>query len=468
MTSPRRSVIPLPENGIRATQCGGNTVGGVLRERAPRADGYRHLDTPAMIAKLKELNANTYIYGIWDTPVDWDDLGAEFAPAAAAAGIDIWVYLVPPTETAHSDFGRASRPFRMDYLAWARAIGELSAKYPNLTAWGIDDFEFNQELFTPEYVGQMRTISQELNPQLGLFLCTYFHAATDDAFMAKYGPLLDAVLYPFLDGHNNNTQVASSVGADLDEIKRHTDRHDLDLILLVYTGRFLDASLEPTEDYAAEAVRIGLEYTAAGKIAGVTAYGLQLDDLPTISSSNRAMYGNGRLSLAVANFAETTTGAYSEAAQTVAVDPGSPRYEISFWHFDTFTSRYGGKGRHIKQFLIDGEVVWSEDVDAHSFALWQQCSTLDGPIDVTPHLRGKTSARIAFRLLEQEGGRGFPIDVGIDNIETIGFTVVNPGFESRAGWELSQDFGTPYAAIDIYSPQRPRLIFEAVSREYER
>lgn len=457
----------LPPDGIKATQCGGNTVGATLRETEPRADGYRHIDTPAMIAKLVELGANTYIYGIWDSPTDWDDLREEFAAAAAEAGIDVWVYLVPPTETSR-DGGRASRPYLMDYLAWARACAELSIRHPNVKAWGIDDFEFNQDLFTSEYVGQMRDIAREINPELAFYLCTYFHAATDRAFLEKYGPHLDYVLYPFLDGRRANTLVADSVRSDLDAIREAVAPWDLGVVLLVYTGRFLDAWSEPTPEYCAKAVRDGLEYARDGRIAGVTAYGLQLDDAPTITSINKAMYGNGRLGLTAPSFATTTPGSYAEAAQVVSVDPASPRYELSFWHNEVVVaSRVGSAGKHRKQVLVDDELVWSEDVMDHGFALWQQCSTLHGPIDITEHLRGKRTAKLAFRLLEGgPEGEQFPVDVGFDHIETIGFTVTNPGFETRDGWTFTRTEGGPQVAIDLVEPDRPRRSFEAVAKEY--
>ena len=377
----------------------------------------------------------------------------------------MWVYLVPPSETDRHG-GRASRPFLMDYLAWARACAELSVEQPNVKAWGIDDFEFNQETFTDEYVSRLRKVSRDINPDLAFYLCTYFHAATDADFLAKYGPHLDLVLYPFLDGHHHNTQVAESVGPCLDEIRAAVAPYGLDVVLLAYTGRFLDAWNEPTEDYNAAVVRTGLEYAHAGRIAGVTAYGLQLDDAPTISSLNKAMYGNGRLSFHVPPV-RTREGAYAEAAQVVRVDPDAPRHELSFWHNDVFSGRFGAVGQHVKQVLLDGEVVWSEDVRQHGFALWQQCSTLHGPIDVSERLRGRSSATLAFRLHEGKGGEEvFPVDVGFDHIETLGFSVDNPGFETTDGWTLTSSHGVPVPAIDIFVPDRPRRSFAAVAAEY--
>lgn len=76
---------------------------GELRESQPRADGVRHVDTPGMIQSLRELNVNTYLYLIWHEKTDWDDLRKEFLPAAKQAGIDVWVYLVPPANPPPND-----------------------------------------------------------------------------------------------------------------------------------------------------------------------------------------------------------------------------------------------------------------------------------------------------------------------------------------------------------------------------
>src|SRR5262249_52523375 len=114
-----------PPGGITTAMSGGNTIGGAVRESRPRADGYRHIDTPRLIHQLKQEGLNTYTYGIWDAPTDWSDLVNEFAPAADRAGIKIWVYLVPPSECFYDPVpvknGRCSWPYREDYVAWADA-----------------------------------------------------------------------------------------------------------------------------------------------------------------------------------------------------------------------------------------------------------------------------------------------------------------------------------------------------------
>ncbi|MEV5764857.1 hypothetical protein AB0L34_09820 [Micromonospora sp. NPDC052213] len=437
-----------------------------MRESRPRADGYRHIDTPALIAKLRELHVNTYLFGIWDSPTDWDDLCEEFLPAAAEVGIDVWPYLVPPSET--NENGRASRPHLTDYLAWTRAVAEASVRYPNLTAWAIDDFEFevNAQLFTPDYMAKMQQLQREINPDLGFFTCVYYRVALNDAFLDKYASHIDGVIYPFLDGPNNNTQDASSVQRSLDAVLAKTGPRGLDLVLLVYAGRFLAAQLGPNETYVREVVDAGLRYAAEGRIAGVIAYGTQLDDAPTLSSDNKAMYGVGRLSLALPSEIPVPAGAWAQASQVIHPDPDAARYELSFWHFDEFSASTPGKGRIVKEILVDDEVAWSCDIHHEPWPLWIQGNSLQGPIDLTALLAGKATATLAIRLRTLEDVTNARVDVGFDHLESIGFALTNPGFEEPNGWELTDNGGPAKATIDIFVPDRPRRIRMTVADSF--
>ena len=56
------------------------------------------VDTDAMVKRLKELGVTTYYWLIWHAATDWDDLKV-FLPKASQAGIEVWVYLVPPSES---------------------------------------------------------------------------------------------------------------------------------------------------------------------------------------------------------------------------------------------------------------------------------------------------------------------------------------------------------------------------------
>ncbi len=49
------AVRGIPAGGLRASKGTGNTIGTTIYEKNPRADGYRHIDTPATIANLKAM-----------------------------------------------------------------------------------------------------------------------------------------------------------------------------------------------------------------------------------------------------------------------------------------------------------------------------------------------------------------------------------------------------------------------------
>ncbi|HET6739324.1 MAG TPA: hypothetical protein VFH76_10325 [Kribbella sp.] len=456
---------PLPAGGIKATLTGGNTVGAALRERQPRADGYRHLDTPALIRRLLDLNANTYLYCIWDSATDFDDLRNEFLPAAAAYGIDVIPYIVPPTET--SEHGRASRPYRLDYVGWATAFAELAVKYPNFRAWAIDDFECgdNAKLFTPEYMREFLDAAAAIAPDLRFYTCAYFGMATSPEFLDKYAEFVDGIIYPFLDGHHENTTVASSLGACLDEILELTDPRGLELIPLLYTGRFLDAPLHATPQYCTETLTTTAEYVAAGRIPGVISYGTQLDDGPTPSADNKALYGDGRLAL-INSRSRAATGTTASATQRVPVDPRLPRYEVSFWYHRWFLAPGIEPGRYQLEMLIDSTVVWTMDLHEQRWPVWTNGDGMEGPVDVTQYVAGRNFVDLTFRLHVLKETAGQYIDVGVDHVESIGLGIRNGGFEENSDWIL-QSSGPLLSVYDHYLRDRPARIFAAIARAYQ-
>ena len=157
-----------------------------------RADG--RVDVDGMVERLKELGVNTYFWLIWHAPTDWDDLKL-FLPKAAEAGINVWVYLVPPSESPpHTKL--FSEPFRLDYLRWAEEIAKLSLKHPNLKAWVIDDFYYNRSFFTPDYVKRMQERAEKINPSLAFLPLMYFRQITP-RFVKDYGGLIDGVVVAY-------------------------------------------------------------------------------------------------------------------------------------------------------------------------------------------------------------------------------------------------------------------------------
>jgi hypothetical protein len=140
-----------------------------------RLDG--RVDIDAMVARLQELGVTTYYWLIWHAPTDGDDLNL-FLPKAAEAGIDVWVYLVPPSESPPKYGNRYSEPFRLDYVRWAEEIARLSLEHTNLTAWVVDDFYANRASFTPAYLREMQAKAKRINPRLAFLPLMYFREIT--------------------------------------------------------------------------------------------------------------------------------------------------------------------------------------------------------------------------------------------------------------------------------------------------
>lgn len=154
------------------------------------------VDVDAMVARLKELGINAYYWLIWTSETDWDDLKL-FLPKAAAAGIEVWPYLVPPTESAPRYGTKYPEPFRLDYNRWAEEIAKLSLQHPNLTAWVIDDFFGNHDLFTPTYVHGMQARAKLVNPQLAFLPLMYFRELPG-RFVPDYRNVIDGAVVAYL------------------------------------------------------------------------------------------------------------------------------------------------------------------------------------------------------------------------------------------------------------------------------
>ncbi|PZF80189.1 polymer-forming cytoskeletal protein [Jiangella anatolica] len=457
---------PLPPDTFLSAMTGGNTVASLIREEEPRADGFRHLDTPAMIERLQQLNVTMYTYGVWDKATDWEDLTEEFAPAAQAAGIDIMVYIVPPSECflrpePHLD-GRCSRPFNMDYVAWARAIAELSVEFPNVKSWGIDDFlsgPVNQALFTPEYLAEVRAAQDAVNPDLKWYV-TLYHGEINPESMARIDGVLDGVIYPY--NSIANTIDPTELEYRLDTALDVTQPAGQELVLLVYNGRFLDGTIHPDERYAAAVLDRAEPYVRDGRITGVIAYAgpMELDKhAPSWDFWGRS--GNGSLSLSVSNHVSTASGSFAAASQVVSVDPAAATKTLSFSHRDP--DEGGLPGYQFKQVLVNGEVVWNQDIVADAHDTW-----IDTTVDLTDALAGLTEATVTFRLFHQTGIGWWPHDLRIDDVTGSGLTVVNGGFETPSDWTLDRSGPNLQPYIDVYHPDRPTRVFNEISAGYAR
>jgi len=156
-----------------------------------KADG--RVDVELLIDRLRNLGVNTYFYLIWHAGTDWDDLKL-FLPKARDAGIEVWVYLVPPSEPP------APEPFRYDYVRWAREIALLSRRYPNLKAWVIDDF-YGNRLFTPDYIAKVQRSAKGINPDLA-FLPLMYYDQINLKFAERYSGCIDGVVAAYPHGRD--------------------------------------------------------------------------------------------------------------------------------------------------------------------------------------------------------------------------------------------------------------------------
>ncbi|WP_152360878.1 hypothetical protein [Microlunatus speluncae] len=454
----------IPDDVFLTAKNGGNTVAATIREEQPRADGYRHVDTPAMIDRLKQLNVTMFTYDIWEGVHDWDDLVNEFAPAAEAAGIDVMVYLVPPSECFLNPkphvAGRCSRPFELDFVRWGEEIAKLSIKHPNVKSWAIDDFlsgPVNQALFTDAYLAKIENAQHAINPELKWYVTLYPGEITPHS-MERIKDSVDGVIYVYF--VYGSTIDSSQVEAGLDQVLSVTKPVGQELVLLGYFGRFLDGIVHPNERYVADVLSRVEPYLMDGRLQGVMAYGAPLDALTQQPGTDyRAHSGMGSLSFSISNNVPTAPGQFTAATQRVEVDAGAATKKISFKHTDY--QEGGDPGFQLKQLLVDGQVVWSQDFAADTEEVWH-----DQTVDVTSALAGKTSAEITFRLFHQKGVTFSPNDTRFDAVSGEGLTITNGGFEQPTGWTMSRNATQLHSLIDIYSPARPAKIFNAISKGF--
>jgi len=194
-----------------------------VRETTARVDGIRHVDTPRLIQKLKAGSITTYAYLVWHQKTDWDDFRLEFLPAAQVAGLNVWLYLTPPSENNPPE---GYVPFGTNYIQWAEETAKLASNYPALSALVIDDFNGNLALFTPGYVSNMMSAAHVYCTNLMFLPVNYdvSHNLTSPtrnistAFANSYGPYCGGVIFPYLNWANR-----SSVENESDQIVHNSD-----------------------------------------------------------------------------------------------------------------------------------------------------------------------------------------------------------------------------------------------------
>ena len=415
-----------------------------IREAEPRDAGVRHVDTPATIAMLRRAHVSTYFYLVLHASSDWSDLKDEFLPAAAQAGIAVWVYLVPPSECC-------SKPYEADFVRWAEEIARLSLRHRHLVGFAMDDFASNLTTFTPEYTRAMRDAARRINPGLR-FLPVLYHDDYSREFLAAYAAHFDGAIFPYTKSYES----AAALDEELERLTRQVQPFGLELILMVYATKMSVAEYPPTAEYVAAALAIGLERMARGEILGVTTYGMPKEF--ALESCGFARH----LNLTIPSETPTNPGDFVSVSQSVELDTAAATYRLRFFEQDSYPQ--GTAGYHYKQLLVDGQTVWDQDVASDADLVWVERS-----IDLTSHLQGKSGTTITFRLYEKKGVSNFGIRMSVSGLEATGFTIDDSDFARNTGWSFSgQGPGTALYAERGCDPERQRHIFEAVRALYDR
>jgi hypothetical protein len=442
----------------------GTAVGTIWEaHKRHRGDPHVHVDTPATIARLQALHANTYQFNV-QYPTDWQDLSTEFMPAAQRAGITVIAYLSPPTECLSSPSAPetcdAYLPFHADYVAWGVAIARLSVQYPALRAWTVDDMDYNLSVFTPSYVGAMNAAASAIQRHLDFYLELYWPSITKPLIDA-YAHTFDGLIMPYRDGLYSDTAMTDTVQAEIDTVSGLLRGRGTKFILMVYGNTLSRTMVSPDVDYVSRVLDTAMANILTRKIDGVIVWNLLLSAAgrPAGGSQNLARSGMGALSLSVAPDTATAPGQYAEASSTIHLTAGSTSCVLRFWTRDD-VSTDALPGYHDLEIFVGGTLVWHQDVADYGFG-WRA----PPPLIVTPDLvNGMAPLRV--RLTELKGVSNFEVNASFDDFSPTGCSVWNAGFESDNGWNLTRSAGPIVPAVYQYSPTFSTAAFNAVAIRY--
>jgi hypothetical protein len=424
--------------------------GGEIREKKPRADGLLHVDTPKMIRRLKDLKVNTYFYLVWHESSDWDDLRNEFLPAAKKAGIRVWVYLVPPSEAAI----QSPEPYGTDYVAWSRAVGRLSLRYPNLQGIVMDDFSDNLSFFTPAALRAIKEAGKKENPSFQ-FLPQIYYPYITDGLLQKYRPYFDGVVMSFRDDQFRNTQKIDRLIDQMDTMQARTHKYGLPFILMLYTSKLSATPASPSVSYVEGALKLALHRLKLKQIQGVITYLLQ-KEFAEEDNEDIAPSGMGYANLFASAGMKNEKESYVQWVQPVYLPP-SPSFELTFWHMSTYPAS-AKKIAIQKQLWINDRLVWKKPMDATPSEKWIQ-----EKVNLTPYLKGKKQALLSLRMTVKEKDPATWAYGGFDGLQAKGFIIQNADFERRdKNWTVMSTSRGLIGDILIYDPTRRYRVYQAI------
>jgi hypothetical protein len=264
------------------------------------------IDARRTVDRLAEAHVTTYAYLIQGgrrSAVQWHAL-PEFLVTARAAGITVWVSLVPPSEVPARRGKPDYAPYGLDYPAWATAISRLARDHANLTGFAIDDFGQNTpyrdpryELFTPAYTAKVVAAARTHRPVRFWPVLLHTDLIGDRAIIDRYRDLIDGVIFPFRDSPRRNTTVTTTAEPQIRTV--HAALDGLPMVVMVYTRR-LSRTYDgpPTPAYVEKVMRTALGLAGQGVGHGVMTDALNLtgtDDSDSFAACYervKALYGS--------------------------------------------------------------------------------------------------------------------------------------------------------------------------------
>ncbi len=235
-------------------------------------------DISRLLVVLKEMGVKDYMHLVWQEkhyPGAWQDF-QRMVPEFQKAGINLWLYLTPPSEGVPEPYGD-------DYTRWAVECAALAKQYPVVKGICIDDFKGNVNKFTPEYCQAMMGDAHKIAPHLALLVVCYYGYQETIAPHVKAGAF-DGVILPYFYPHKNLSDT-SFLMPQIETYRSWLDEHTaagglagkMPLVLMVYGTKHSASPDEPTPAYIGKCLEIGLEATDKGIVSGVVTYCLPKD-----------------------------------------------------------------------------------------------------------------------------------------------------------------------------------------------
>ena len=277
-------------------------------------------------------------------------------------------------------------------------------------------------------------------------------------FLDKYAPVIDGVIFAYRDEPTINTSRNTSLRAQLDATEALLRARGKALVLMVYCAPLGRIPIPPGVEYVRESVDMGLRDMREGKLAGVVTYVLRKTGLPAPAAEDYARAGNGRATILVSG-KNIQAGGYGELSGQMSVKPERGPFRLTFWR----TALYSRlpPGYFFLQILLDGRMVWEQDIAAFEPKVWKQERA-----DLGEWPDGKRDATLGIRMALHRNAGSITVTIGLDDLAAEGFTLDDPGFENPARWKPAQTAPAFLPMVQMFDPERPIRMFDAVRELY--